>query len=500
MQILNHPITWKATCLVSIVAFFSSFQQGCKKTGLPDPDPVDTTVVVTPTFDINSINDTYADLAPFANYTKWGPHNLHDPSIIKEGEYYYSYSTDAGFGIDVRPGIQVRRSKDLVKWDYMGWVFPALPAMGSQFITSSGGTPFNSLWAPYVIKVGGEFRLYYSLSSAKPRLSVIGLATATSPLGPWTEKSLTVTSKDDASIQTNAIDPTVVITPANEHYFYYGSGWDGIYMLKLNAATGLAATAGDKGVRVANRGFTGGKYNGNIEAPEIIYHPGFKKYYLFISYDWLQTKYNVRVCRSDKPEGPFLDFKGVDANTNVDHGPMILAPYKFEGHSGWQGVAHCAVFDDGGGQYFMAHQGRPGINSFYMNMHVRKIFWNSDGWPVVSPERYAWEDNSTVPRESITGNWEQIILGYRVVPGYDKEQTSADFQVSQTLSIDAAGTLNGNAANTWLYNAPWLELKWSNGFTDKVFVQKGRDWENKKNSIIFTGLNNEGTAIWGKKK
>ncbi|NOY96775.1 MAG: hypothetical protein GXO81_10475 [Chlorobi bacterium] len=25
------------------------------------------------------------------------------------------------------------------------------------------------------------------------------------------------------------------------------------------------------------------------------------------------------------------------------------------------------------------------------------------------------------------------------------------------------------------------------------------DWENKKSCIVFTGLNNKGTAIWGKK-
>ena len=35
----------------------------------------------------------------------------------------------------------------------------------------------------------------------------------------------------------------------------------------------------------------------------------------------------------------------------------------------------------------------------------------------------------------------------------------------------------------------------------RKFVRRcGRDWENKKNSIIFTGLNNVGTAVWGKKK
>ena len=60
--------------------------------------------------------------------------------------------------------------------------------------------------------------------------------------------------------------------------------------------------------------------------------------------------------------------------------------------------------------------------------------------------------------------------------------------------------MNGNSANTWVYVAPWLELRWANGYVDKVCVQPGRDWENKKKTIIFSGLNNKGTAIWGKKK
>jgi hypothetical protein len=38
----------------------------------------------------------------------------------------------------------------------------------------------------------------------------------------------------------------------------------------------LAASAGDKGKRIANRGFTGGKYNGNIEGAEVIYNPDLK--------------------------------------------------------------------------------------------------------------------------------------------------------------------------------------------------------------------------------
>ena len=476
------------------ILFFS-----CSKHKGDDPTPPVVPPVTTP-FDINSISDTYGALAPFSNYQQWGSHNVHDPAIIKAGDYYYSYSTDAGYGIAVRAGLQIRKSKDLVQWYFVGWVFNGIPTMGSNYITQGGGTPFNSLWAPCIVKAGNEYRLYYSLTCSKPRLSVIGMASSANPDGPWVEKGIAVTSKDDNSIQTNAIDPSVIITNSGEHWMVYGSAWDGIYSLKLNPTTGLAFTNGDKGKRIANRGFTGGKYNGNIEGADLIYNAALNKYYLFMAHDWIDTKYNVRVVKGDKPDGPFYDFNGVDANTNIDHGPMIIAPYKFSGHSGWQGVAHSTAFSDGNGQYFIAHQGRPGVDKYFMNLHVRKLFWTADGWPVASPERYAWEKDSLISQSDIIGDWEQIVLGYNIVPGYDVEQSSPDFQNSVPLTIAADGTLNGNAANTWTYSAPWLQLNWANGFTDKVFVQKGRDWENKKNTIIFSGLNNQGTAVWGKKK
>ena len=463
-----------------------------------DPDPV--TPVNPVAFDINSITDTYFDLAPIANVYQWGYRNVHDPSIIKVGDTYYCYSTDVAFGAEIKPGIQIRKSKDLINWEYMGWVFNQLPALGSQFIQNNGGQPFQALWAPYIMKSGSEYRLYYSLSSPTPRLSVIGLATATNPLGPWTEKGLVVTSKDDTTIQTNAIDPAVIVDQAGNHTMFYGSAWDGIYSLPLNPTTGLASNNGDKGVRVSQRGFSGSAVNGNIEGPEVIYNAEFNRYYLFISYDWLQTKYNVRVGRSDSPTGPFTDFDGNDLNTEMDHSPMILAPYQFNGHSGWQGVAHCAVFKDDANQYFMAHQGRPGENSFFMNLHVRKMFWTEDGWPIVSPQRYAGVAQGEITAADLVGNYEQIILGYQVVPGYANEQTSPNFQTSIPLQLNENGSINGDSNNQWTYQAPWLTLTWGGTWVDKLHVERGRDWEKKvESTILLSGLNNAGTAIWGKK-
>jgi arabinan endo-1,5-alpha-L-arabinosidase len=91
------------------------------------------------------------------------------------------------------------------------------------------------------------------------------MATAVSPDGPWTEKGLVVTSASGNTRQTNAIDPTVITTATGEQYMYYGSAWDGIYILKLDPSAGLAFSSGDKGTRIANRGYTGGKYNGNAD-------------------------------------------------------------------------------------------------------------------------------------------------------------------------------------------------------------------------------------------
>ena len=486
--------------LLALLLALAGTTPSCRKTpGAAPVTPTDSAPATTTAgaFDINSIEDVYADVAAFADYPKWGPYNVHDPSIKKIGNEYYCYSTDVAYGLTPPAGIQVRKSADLVQWTFVGWAFNGVPDVAAQYITGAGGTPNTGLWAPYIIQVNSQLRLYYALASGTTKLSTIGLATATNPEGPWTQQGLVVSS-DSALPMTNAIDPTVVVTPSGQHWMYYGSAFDGIYAVQLDPATGLALTPGDIGKRIANRGFTNGAYNGNIEGAEIIYNSQLSKYYLFIAYDWLMTKYNVRVAKGDNPDGPFYDYNGMDVNTDIDHIPMIIAPYQFNGSGGWQGTAHCTVFDDGNGQYFIAHQGRPGVAPDYFDLHVRKLFWTPDGWPVASPERYAWEGDSTVPQGSLAGNWEEIDLGYQVVPGYGDQQVSPDFQTAVSLTIASNGTFNGGAGNTWTYAAPWLSLNWSTGRTDKLFVQAGRDWENKKSTIIFSGLNNSGTAVWGK--
>jgi arabinan endo-1,5-alpha-L-arabinosidase len=78
---------------------------------------------------------------------------------------------------------------------------------------------------------------------------------------------------------------------------------------------------------------------------------------------------------------------------------------------------------------------------------------------------------------------------------------SPDLQIASQITVNANGTITGNTSGTWTYNAPWLQIKWSTGSTENVRVDRERDWENKVGTtLVFTGLNDQGVAVWGKKR
>src|SRR5437868_1660682 len=79
--------------------------------------------------------------------------HVHDPCIIRQGDYYYIYSTG--------PGVLMRRSRDLIQWEFLGQVFPdSVPAWAKEEIPGS-----RSLWAPDIAHFNGKYYLYYSVST-----------------------------------------------------------------------------------------------------------------------------------------------------------------------------------------------------------------------------------------------------------------------------------------------------------------------------------------------
>jgi arabinan endo-1,5-alpha-L-arabinosidase len=182
--------------------------------------------------------------------------------------------------------------------------------------------------------------------------------------------------------------------------------------------------------------------------------------------------------------------------------PIITHSYKFNGHVGWSGNGHCGILHDNG-RFFMLHQGRLAPDNLMMVMQVREIFWLPSGWPVVSPERYAGMPQRDIEDAEVAGDWEIISLNEipdnvklwqgQIPPGGWTYSTK-EFNVSKTFQLSGNHTTDHPQYNKWLLNDNVLTL---NGTNCKIFT--GWDWENRRHTLLFSGIQENGSSIWGKK-
>ncbi|WHY01271.1 arabinan endo-1,5-alpha-L-arabinosidase [Neobacillus sp. DY30] len=421
----------------------------------------------------------------------WTTNFTHDASIIKADGWYYAFSTDYMAGGPPKPGIQIRKSKDLIHWEFVGRVFEQVTSEAWEW---TKGTTF---WAPDVVEMNGKYYLYYSVSSVGKRNSYIGVAVSDSIEGPWKDEGVVFKTQEGDNHTVNAIDPDIVIDEQGQAWMVYGSYFGGIFITKVDSQTGKLVNPDDEGTLIAQRR----NMNYGIEGPEIMFNPETGYYYLTVSYEWLEDTYNVRTARSKNITGPYVDYNGSDMIDNTDEsfntGNKLVGAYKFENSEGWMGTGHNALFEEDG-EYYLTHNARPGEDVYWSHLHVRKMVWTDDGWPVVSPERYAGEAEQEINEKNIIGEWEQILL-----PRYDDS-----LQVSRPIQLKSRGKIEGDDKSHWeLTGDNTIELAiydpgaapddyWK--YTLKVIP--AWDWENWNGTLVFTGMDQEGTVLWGKKK
>ncbi|MCU4174292.1 family 43 glycosylhydrolase [Carboxylicivirga sp. N1Y90] len=456
--------------------------------------------------------DDYTSIASLSHRYEWNAANVHDPSCIKVGDTYYVYATGAYYAPpninfkddSVHVGkIPIRSSKDLINWNFEGWVFDQTPAEAYDYVKQANGRKAaDNMWAPFIRQVDDEFRLYYSVSYFGSNASFIGMATASSPLGPWLDKGEVVKTSKESLM--NAIDPSVITdSKTGRDWMVYGSFFGGLYCMELDPKTGLALNDGDQGHLIAR--LKGGDER-VIEAPEIIYNEEQDMYYLFVSYDSLFNFYNIRVGRSKSPTGPFLDYFGNDMSDTRDNYPILTYSYMFNNHVGWSGVAHNAVLNDEG-KYYVMHQGRLAPDNLMLQMHVREVKWLSNGWPVLSPERYnALDDQSEINKAELAGSWEIIELKdildkkLRAPGGWQYKPTA--FNVSKEAIFDADGEVQGReiaGIKSFEYIDGVLTLLDDENKPIECAIFRGCDWEQERETILFSGILPNGHGIWGKK-
>lgn len=248
---------------------------------------------------------------------------------------------------------------------------------GSSLVSDDGwtwrrGTPLPRRGlAPDVIHIGDRYYVYVAANiGAQPKAAINLISTKTldpdSPDYKWEEGGVVASS--DGIEDSNAIDPGVFLDPNDGRlWLVYGSYFGFIRLVELDPKTGKRLNPNDTPRNLAI----------NCEASDMIYHDGW--YYLLATHGsccrGADSGYNIRVGRSRKVTGPFLDHEGID---------MIQGGGKLFAGSGGRviGPGHFGLLDLGDGvQRFSMHYEADLDRGGASVLDIRPLLWK-DGWPV----------------------------------------------------------------------------------------------------------------------
>jgi len=269
---------------------------------------------------------------------------IHDPStvVMSDGKFY-TFGTGGG---------------GLISDD--GWTWH------SGAVRPGGGV------APDVIHIGSRYYVSYAKGGG-------GLAGghASNVYVMWT-KTLDPTSPDfgfhdetivassDGVEDNDAIDPAFLLDPTTGRlWLSYGTYFGYIRLVELDPNTGKRVV-GNKAVNIAI----------DMEATALMYRDGW--YYLLGTHgtccDGANSTYNIRVARSRKVTGPYVDNVGIDALKGG--GKLVVAA------SGrFVGPGHFGLLDLGDGvQKFSCHYEADLDRSGRSVLDIRPLLWK-DGWP-----------------------------------------------------------------------------------------------------------------------
>lgn len=477
----------------------------------------------------------------------WGAGNVHDPAVIKEGEYYYVFSTDAQFGMTTHKGLHIRKSKDLVNWEFVGTALDlASVSEAIDYVEyNRNGERVDFFWAPDIIKRpkeegGYEYWLFYCNSSFGQRTSYLGMAKADQIEGPYRHAHEILRTHQEVGGTPNAIDPALFIEEVDGEermYLAYGSWSAGIYLIELNPKTGeplIKQTLVEKEVKV-NTSVPGettikkklvpsssadpafGKRILNIyssEAPYLIKEGKF--YYLFVTSGTnLTFDYDVRVYRSTEIDGEYVDAEGKKAlaSSNSSNfrsfGNRLTGAHKFPRDSrddgldrGWAGIGHCSVLKDGDEWYFFSHYRGTFMDKDRFFLGVRKMDF-INGWPVVSVNRYVGGADEDLSNADVSGRYKLTVL-YKEVSNSALENNMISIltpAVTVEFTKEAAEEgwykFEGDLIGKWRFSTPnTIEIELNNEiYVGKITPQW--NYERNKGVLSFSAINSKGVSIWG---
>ena len=266
--------------------------------------------------------------------------NMADPHVLRVGSKYYLYPTSHTKGFDALV------SDDLVHWNYRGSVF---------------NDPRGGAWAPDVFhnkRGDGKFYLYYTDNITNgtwgPFHKQIGVAVASSPLGPF---------EDKGSLAKEAIDAHMFQDDDGKYYLYYVDLVDGFKIMAQPMSDPLTKNGSPTKTIYPTEPWE--RASGEVtEGPFMLKHNG--TYYLMYSGSGADSaKYAIGYATASSPLGPFKKFEG---NPIAHGGNNVIGP----GH-------HCVVEGPDNKLWMIYHQKRSEQISFNRFLAVDPIWFDEQG-------------------------------------------------------------------------------------------------------------------------
>ncbi len=431
--------------------------------------------------------------------------SVHDPSVIRaeDGTFYI-------FGSHMAAA----KSQDLISWTSISRDAQAgctlVEDVQNQMKEALSWAKTTTFWAPDVQQLpDGRYAMYYCTCEGSSPLSALGLAIADAPEGPYVNRGVFLKSGMsgyNANYYPNVVDPCAFFDRDGRMWMVYGSYSGGIFILEMDPETGFPLEGQNYGTKLL------GKNHARIEGPYILYSPETEYYYLFLSFGGLDSNggYNIRVCRSKNPDGPYEDSLGQEmircggaAGTffhDVDYEPYgvkLMGGYRFDAAESDTGKTvqafrspghNSAYFEEETGRYFMIFHTRFANSGESFSVRVHQMFMNEEGWPVVSPLRYTGEGREAPAPANRPG-------AYKIL--FHEHDINTVEHVSETAALRADGTVDGACRGTWeCAGENTVRLTLDGESYTGVFT---RCYDGAQGAWVscFTALSEKGEAVWG---
>ena len=501
--------------------------------------------------------------------------SVHDPSIVWEptSSTYYIFgshravakTTDLMSWSTVNPVVSTTAfSSPAVKKVKKGGVEYDF-AFNAEAWSKRGSTSYDisgNLWAPDVIynKAMKKWCMYMSVNGDKWYSSIV-LLIADNIEGPYTYQAPVVisgfhdgTSYKDTDLEVvlgaqaslperykmatsgsgnwgerwpNNIDPCVFYDEEGKLWMSYGSWSGGIWMLELDENTGLRdydvnyeLTGSGNGITIDpyfGKKIAGGYYVSG-EASYIEYIGGW--YFLFVTYGGLEAAggYQMRVFRSEKPDGPYVDVRNTNAifqsyklnygsTSNDKRGVNIFGAYSDWGNQvvgNWseRSQGHNSIIAAEDGRTYLVYHTRFQNQGEAHEVRVHQVFQNKDGWLVAAPFEYTGDQvksaditsTQQVPTSQIPGSYKLLIHDFNL------DHSKKELAKPVSIEVNADGTITGSTTGTWSITegTSYISIKLESSSYAYEGVMVYQTLEPTTDRVMaFTAVNRNGVTIWG---